>query len=175
MLDELWTAWQMFRRGKKPSYAIDKFVYHIERNLADLARDIEQRVYCHGPYQKLTVTEKKRRDLAVAGVRDRVVHRYVYDQLVKQFDASFDPDVWSCRGGKGLHKALARTQALLAKYPDSYVWRADIRKFFEHVDHARLLQAIERRVAKESELFWLCEQIIASHTVTDRQVFRLAI
>ncbi len=121
------------------------------------------RTYAHGDYQHVMVQEKKRRDLAVASVRDRVVHRYVYDQLVTIFDHSFDPDVWSCRTSKGLHKALNRTQLLLCKYPLAYIWRSDITKFFDHIRNDALLAAIARKVNKDSGLFWLCRQIIASY------------
>lgn len=81
-------------------------------------------------------------------MRDRVVHRYVYDELVKIYDKSFDPDVWSCQKGKGLHKCLDRTQNILKKYPNSYVWRADIMKFFDHVDHLMLLQCLEQKIVQ---------------------------
>ncbi len=164
--EELYGAWRAFRRGKKHSSAIDTFAYSLEQELAQLAHEVATRSYRHGGYQKVMVREKKRRDLAVASVRDRVIHRYVHDRLVDCYDASFDPDVWSCRRGKGLYGALARTQVLLARYPYAFVWRADIHKFFDHVDHARLERAVERKLEPSSELAWLCRQIIESYTTT---------
>ncbi|MFZ1802010.1 MAG: hypothetical protein WAU03_03815 [Candidatus Saccharimonas aalborgensis] len=134
---EAWySAWREFERGKRQSRAIDTFAYSLEENLHSLVYDIATRTYRHDGYQYVSVYEKKRRDLAVASVRDRVVHRYVYDRLVARYDSSFDPDVWSCRTAKGLHGALQRTQDLLGKHAGSYVWRADIMKFFYHVQHA---------------------------------------
>jgi retron-type reverse transcriptase len=159
----VYRAWQRFRKGKRPSRAIDEFAYNLEANIADLAADLTDRSYRHGDYQKIIVHEKKRRDLAVAGVRDRVVHRLLYDYLVDVYDKSFDPDVWSCRAGKGLHECLSRTQQLLRKYPDNYIWRADIRKFFDSVDHKRLSGCLERMLCEDDPALWICEEVNASY------------
>jgi RNA-directed DNA polymerase len=120
--------------------------------------------YRHGEYDRIVVKEKKRRDLAVATVRDRVVQRLVYDYLVIIFDKSFDPDVWSCRKGKGLYKCLERTQVLLAKYPQAYVWRADITKFFDNVNQFKLLNCIRRRLVGCDRAQFLCSEIIYSYS-----------
>ena len=159
----IYRAWQSFVKAKKYSTSIDEFAYYVEQNLQQLTRDTETRTYKHGSYKRVVISEKKRRDLAVASVCDRVVHRYVYDELVGIFDNSFEPDVFSCREGKGLHKALVRTQKLLQKYYECYVWRADITKFFDYVDQDKLLSIIVRKIDPNSELFWLCEQIIQSY------------
>ncbi len=145
---------------------MDGFIYHLEMGLRDLTNEIASRRYRHGGYERIIVREKKRRDLAIATIRDRVVHRYVYDQLVEIYDISFDTDVWSCRKSKGLHKSLARTQYLLQKHPHSYVWRADITKFFDHVQHDALLDCLAKKISQDSELYWLCGQIIKSYTVS---------
>ena len=150
--DELYAAWCAFRRHKRPSRSIDDFAYAIEHNLETLASGIARRTYRHGAYQQVVVQEKKRRDLAVASVRD---------QLVSVFDHMFDPDVWSCRPRKGLHGCLIRTQSLLQRWPQAYVWRMDITKFFDHVQHERLWQCLARRPLRP-DLHWLCQQVIDS-------------
>lgn len=67
---DLYDAWQVFRRGKKPSVAIDAFSYDLEAGLTLLVHEVTTRTYHHGGYQKVSIYEKKRRDLAVAEVRD---------------------------------------------------------------------------------------------------------
>lgn len=150
--DHIYAAWRVFRKGKRPSRHIDEFAYYLERNITELTTQINKKTYRHGGYQRIVVSDKKRRDLAVATVRDRVIHRYIYDQLVARFDKSFDPDVWSCRQGKGLHRALDRTRQLLVCHADSYVWRADITKFFDHVHHDILRAELARRRARHYQL-----------------------
>jgi len=78
----MFEAWQNFKRGKPKTVAIDTFAYQLEENLRILKDEIRNHQYRHGAYKQVILREKKRRDLAVALVRDRIVHRYVYDQLV---------------------------------------------------------------------------------------------
>src|SRR5690606_8733655 len=111
----VYRAWLNFRKGKQSSQAIDAFASSLEANIFQLSREIRTGHYRHGGYLKVTVQEKKRRNLAVTTVRDRVVHRLLYNYLVNKFDRSFDYDVWSCRKNKGLHKCLDRTKTLLNK------------------------------------------------------------
>ncbi len=159
----VYDAWQAFRQGKKPSRAIDEFAYNLERNLAVLMQDLTDKTYRHGGYQKVVLQEKKRRDLAVAEVRNRIAHRLLYDYLVDVCDKTFDPDVWSCRVGKGLHRCIARTQQLLRRHPHSYIWRADITKFFDSVNHQRMMTCLTRKLGTDNPATWLCGEIIKSY------------
>jgi hypothetical protein len=102
----IWRSWRAFRRGKQPSREITAFEAELERNLLVLCAEINNGSYLHGGYNHRIVNEKKRRDIAVATVRDRVVHRLLYDYLVPIVDPKLDYDVWLCCTGKGLHVAL---------------------------------------------------------------------
>lgn len=162
MEHDIRSAWLAFRRGKRPSPEIDRFAYALEYNIRILQHSIDQKTYRHGGYNARSIMEKKERRLAVASVPDRIVHRLVYDELLGIFDKTFDSDVWSCRAGKGLHRCLQRTQSLLKKYPGGYVWRMDVKKFFDSVDHDVLLRCIKRRV-RNPRILWLCQEIIGSY------------
>ena len=159
---ELYSAYTVFRRNKHDSRELVNFEYDLTQNLLALLVDINAHTYRHGPYRILAISEKKRRNLAIAPIRDRIVHRLIYDRLVQVFDKSFDPDVFSARPGKGLHKALARTQTLLKKHPHSSIWRLDIEKFYEHVDHAIMKTIL---TARSSPLSPLCHTVIDSFPV----------
>ena len=148
----IWRAWRAIRRGKKPSRAIVGFEGNLEIELLRLAYDLNTGKYRHGSYDHKIVNEKKRRDIRVAVVRDRVVHRLLYDYLLPLFEPQFDPDVWSCRPGKGLYGALRRTQVLAGRYASGWVYRADVRKFFDCVDQAVLREALARRVTDMAAL-----------------------
>ena len=145
-LTDIWYAWVAFRSGKKTSHAILKFEQNLEANLIRLCYDLNTGAYEHQEYSHKIVNEKKRRDIYVASVRDRIVHRLLYDYLVPIVDPKLDFDVWSCRAGKGLHACLARTEKLLAKHPTAWVWRADITKFFDSVPHDVLTDVIDRQI-----------------------------
>lgn len=173
-LRNIWRSWFAFRKGKRPTYELHDFQYHLEKNLFALFQDLNNGRYRHGGYKKFTVCDNKRREISVASVRDRVVHRLVYDFLEKFYDKTFTYDAWSCRKGKGLLGAIERAQKFLKPHtPRSHfprVWKCDIRKFFDSVDQEVLLKILSRRI-KDSTTLWLLKEIISSFsTVSYRKI-----
>ncbi|MDD2758609.1 MAG: hypothetical protein PHD72_04590 [Patescibacteria group bacterium] len=162
-LYNIWQSWFKFRRGKRKIKELEYFQYFLEDNLWRLFADLNHGQYTHGPYRHFTVKDNKRRDIAVASVRDRVVHRLVYGYLVEIYDQTFIYDAWSCRKGKGLIGAIARTEKMFKKYSQSFVWRADIAKFFDNVKQGTLLDILSRRV-KEARATDLLNKIIGSYS-----------
>jgi hypothetical protein len=144
------------------------FEYELLDNILKLARDIQKGTYKHSPYAHMIVNDNKRRDIAVASVRDRVVHRLLYDYLVPIWDKHFIYDAWSCRQGKGLHAAIERAQLFMRQYPDAWLWRADITKMFDSVDKQTLKLLLRRRINDTTALI-LLDEIVDSYSSFDVQ------
>lgn len=158
-LKNIWNECFNYRKGKKLSRELCEFWYHLEENLAELHNELNNGTYKHGGYSAFTVSDNKKRVISVASIKDRTVHRLIYDYLIPIFDPAFIYDVWSCRKGKGLLGAIERAQEFLKRNKNSFVWRADIKKFFENVDHDVLLRLIGRRVKD----LWLIEEVVRSY------------
>ena len=165
-LENLWRTWLNFRAGKKPTPELDELQYDLEGNFFKLHRELNRRTYRHGRYRVFTVCDNKKRVISVAPIRDRLVHRLLYDYLVPIYDSTFIFDAWSCREGKGLLACIERTQKFLTAHPRSFVWRTDIRKFFDSVDHETLLATLSRRI-RDPKALWLIQEIISSFIVRD--------
>jgi len=118
--------------------------------------------YKHGAYAQFIVQDSKRREIAVAPVRDRVVHRLIYDFLVQAWDKTFIFDAWSCRPGKGQHRAIERATSYMQDYANGWVWRSDITKFFDSVDQETLLSLVSRRTTCQDAL-WLIQEVLSSY------------
>ncbi len=157
----MWRSWFVFRRGKKWSSDLHVFQYKLEENLRELSDDLTSGVYKHGPYKTFIVNDNKRREVSVSTIRDRVVHRLIYDYLSHIYNKIFIYDAWSCRVNKGLMGAIERTQQFLKSFPDNYIWRGDVRKFFDSVDQETLLQLLARRVS-DSFAYSLMGEVIRS-------------
>lgn len=155
-------SFRRFRKGKKSTPELDMFQFNLERNLFNLWRDLNSGAYRHGGYRKFIVCDNKKREISVSSIRDRVVHRLLYDYLVKIYDKTFIYDAWSCRKGKGLSACLDRVQNFIVEDAGGYVWKADIKKFFDNVDQEKLLSIISRRVKDEVDL-WIIKEIICSY------------
>jgi len=162
-LENLWRSWCAYKKGKESSHALDQFRFHLEAELFNLYKDLKDGNYHHGSYRRFIVCDNKRREISVTAMRDRVVHRLLYDYLVAIYDKTFLYDVWSCRKDKGLVAGIERTQQFFRSFPAAYVWRSDIQKFFDSVDHQVLLRILSFRV-KDEQALSILREIIASYS-----------
>lgn len=138
---------------------MEEFRYRLEENLFALETELTHGTYRHGSYKVFVISEAKRRSIAVASIKDRLVHRLLYDYLEEIYDPLFLFDAWSCRKEKGLHKAIERAQHFLHRFRDGWFWRGDVRKFFDNVDQSVLLSLLRKRVSDECTLSLLSEVI----------------
>lgn len=167
-LSNIWKSWFLFKRGKKSTLELKKFTYFLEQNLFQLYHKLNNSSYGHGGYKKFIATDNKRREISVASIKDRIVHRLVYEYLIEIYDKTFIFDVWSCRKKKGLFGAIKRAQKFLTKYPKFFVWRADVKKFFDNVDQRTLLEMLFFRV-KDARALNILNEIILSYRVFERE------
>lgn len=161
-LANVWLSYRAFRAGKKPSKAIIEFEYELLDSIIELTSDLQKGTYRYGVYAHMIVNDNKRRDIAVATVRDRVAHRLLYDYLVPIWDKTLIYDAWSCCKNKGLHAAIDRAQLFMRKYPDSWLWRADITKLFDSVEKVKMKQLLRRRI-KDPTAIWLLDEVLDSY------------
>lgn len=155
-LKNIWRSWFKFKKGKKYTPRLHEFQYNLEENLYKMFTDLNSDNYKHGGYRKFTVKENKKREISVCEIRDRVLHRLVYEYLCKIYDKTFIYDVWSCRKGKGLQGAIERTRKLMYANKNSYVWKSDIEKFFDNVNKEKLKEILGLRIKDEKTFKLLC-------------------
>ncbi len=137
-----------------------------------LHRDLQEGSYCHGGYQAFKISDPKPRDIHKATVRDRLVHHALYRQLYPFFDRTFISDSYSCRKGKGTHRAMNRFRSFAYKVSKNHtrtcwVLKCDIRKFFASIDQSILLGIIERYIP-DQDVRWLIGQVVTSFSTTAR-------
>ncbi len=116
------------------------------------------------------ISDPKPRDIHKATVRDRLLHHAVYRQLYPLFDRTFISDSYSCRLGKGTHRAMnsfRRYAYQASKNHTKTLWvlKCDIRKFFASIDH-EILFAILRRHISDDRTLVLLQTIIESFCST---------
>src|SRR5438128_2086536 len=85
------------------------------------------------------------RKLGIPTVLDRVVQQMVQQVLQKQWDPTFSEYSYGFRPGRSAHQAVAQAQQYIA---EGYGWCVDfdLEKFFDRVNHDRLMGAIAKRV-----------------------------
>jgi RNA-directed DNA polymerase len=150
-LHNLLSAWEEFLPGKRAKPDVQEFGAHLMDNIIRLHEDIVNHTYRHGGYQAFKISDPKPRDIHKAGVRDRLLHHAIYRVLYPFFDRTFIADSYSCRIGKGTHKALDRFRSFgqrAGRNNTRTVWvlKCDIKKFFASIDHATLIEILKSRI-----------------------------
>ena len=130
--------------------------------------------YRHSAYEAFTVRDPKTRSIHKASVADRVLHRALYRKLYPFFDRAFIADSFSCRNGKGTHKALDRFASLARKASRNHrvtlwVLKCDVKKFFASIDHRVLLRILYDSIA-DKRIMRLLEEIIGSFSTATNGV-----
>lgn len=157
-------------KGKRKKKDVQEFGLRLADNVLDLHQELRDKTYRHGGYQHFKINDPKPRDIHKAVVRDRLLHHAVYRKLYPFFDRTFIADSFSCRIGKGTHRAMNRFRAFARKASLNHtrtVWvlKCDIRKFFASIDQKVLIETIKTRIP-DGDIVSLLNEIVGSfHTI----------
>jgi len=165
-IENLLSAWKEFLVGKKNRKDVQEFQLRIMDNIMSLHSDLKDKTYIHGGYEAFSINDPKPRNIHKASVRDRLLHHAIYRVLYPYFDKKFIHDSYSCRVGKGTHKALERFNVFARKVSKNnmqtcWVLKCDIRKFFASIDQEILMSVLKKHVQGEG-ILWLLERVIDS-------------
>ncbi len=169
-VENLLEAWREFLPGKRAKRDVEEFQLHLVDNIFSLHADLVAGTYRHGGYEAFKISDPKPRDIHKATVRDRLLHHAIYRVLYPFFDRTFIADSYSCRVGKGTHKALDRFRSFgwqVGRNDTRTVWilKCDIRKFFASIDHATLMEILKSRI-EDAEIVDLLREVVESFSST---------
>lgn len=171
-LENLFSAWCEFRRGKRKRLDVQEFERYLEDNIFRLHEQLKNGTYVHGSYHAFKIFDPKFREIHKATVRDRIVHHAIYRILYPIFDETFISDSYSCRLEKVTHRAVVRLANFTRKVSRNhkgqcFILKCDVKKFFASVDHDILLNLIKKRI-KDDRVMWLAKQVIRSFSASPR-------
>lgn len=172
-LENLFSAWSEFKKGKEQKNDVLKFALDLEDHLFELRQLLRKNIYQHSDYTSFYISDPKLRHIHKAEVIDRILHHAVAKITEPIFEKRFIFDSYSNRKNKGIHKAIKRIRNFawqLSSNNTKIVWilKCDIRKFFDSVDHQILIKLIKKRI-KDRRAIHLIKRIINSFEVRDNK------
>lgn len=105
------------------------------------------------------------RQLCIPTVKDRMIQQAIHQILNPIFDRSFSPTSYGFRKGRSAHDALSQLSHYL-KGGRTYVVDIDMAKFFDEVNHDRLLNRLSQKV-KDKGLLGLIHQYLKAGILKD--------
>jgi RNA-directed DNA polymerase len=120
----------------------------LERNLEDLHARVHRGAYRALPSRRVYIPKPdgRQRPLAVAALEDKIVQRATVAVLNAIYEEDFLGFSYGFRPGRGAHDALDALFVGISSRKVNFILDADIRAFFDTVDHDWLIRFVEHRI-----------------------------
>src|SRR3990167_9127082 len=165
-IENLLVAYLKARKGKTQKHYVIKFEKKLQSNLLKLSEELHLQTYQPHPLKTFIIRDPKTRKISKSKFRDRVVHHALINVIGSLFQKSFIYDSHANQIGKGTSKAIERLEIFKRKVSKNntincYVLKADIKHYFEEVNHEILIKIIRRKVSDE-KVIWLIKRILSN-------------
>lgn len=132
-----------------------------------MQRELRDQEYKPKPLETFIIRDPKTRKISKSDFRDRIVHHALCNIIEPLIEKRFIYDSFANRKGKGTHSAIKRFEEFKRKASKNntrtcYALKADIRHYFESVDHDILLKVLSGYIPDEQTLR-LVKAILDNH------------
>ena len=127
----------------------DWYVDNLEDNLRDLHARIQRGAYRAKPSRRVYIpkADGRLRPLGIAVLEDKIAQRAVTGVLNAIYEEDFLGYSYGFRPGRQAHEALDALAVGISRKKVNWVLDADIRGYFDSIDHEMLMKYIECRIA----------------------------
>lgn len=168
------------RQQRRAAAGVDGITVDVyEQNRAENLRDLQRRIhtgrYRPSPVRRVHIPKADggRRPLGVPTLEDKIVQGAVAEVLSAIYEADFLGFSYGFRPGRNPHQALAALHTALMSQRVNCVLDADIRSFFDSVDHEWLMRMMAHRVADPRILdlirMWLKAGVLESNELHETE------
>ena len=169
--------WQAFKRvkgnGGSPGVdgmTVDDFADYLKQHWITIREQLLSGTYQPQPVRRVEIPKPDGgvRKLGIPTVLDRLIQQAVMQVLQGSWDRAFSESSYGFRPGRSAHQAVARAQQHIAA-GHRWVVDLDLEKFFDRVNHDKLMGQVARRV-KDRRLLrlirgWLTAGVLESRLV----------
>ena len=140
---------------KRKAYGIDKvtkedYERNLEGNLANLVRRMKSGSYRPNPTRRVYIpkeTKGKMRPLGISCYEDKLVENAIAQILEQIYEPKFYNESFGFRPNRNCHQAVREIIEMVQYRKTNYVVEADIRGFFDNVDHGWLMKMLSHDIA----------------------------
>ena len=141
---------------------------NLEQCLSKLHRSLLDGSYRAGDIRRIWIPKASggQRGLGVPNVVDRIVQQAVHQVLSPHYEETFHDRSHGFRPGRSCHTAIKQAKEYLE---EGYDWVVDIdlAKFFDEVNHDRLMSRLEQRIADRRVLALIRQMLRAKVVLPD--------
>lgn len=156
--DNLKTALKRVRQNKGhpgvDGMTVDELPDHLKAHWPTIKARLLAGNYQPQPVKRVEIPKPgsaERRKLGIPCVLDRFIQQAILQVLQSKWDRTFSDSSYGFRPGRSAHQAIAKAQSYIqAGY--EYVVDIDLEKFFDQVNHDRLMSRLAMRIGDKRVL-----------------------
>ena len=156
-IEALGNAYYSLKRDAAPGVDGEtwrEYGLELEDNLRDLSGRLKRGAYRAKPVKRTYIpkSDGRQRPLGVTTLEDKIVQRATTTVLNEIYETDFVGFSYGFRPGRSPHDALDALYVAVMTKKVSWVLDADIRGYFDAIDHDWLMKFIEHRIADKRVL-----------------------
>ena len=139
----------------------DEYGKNLDRNIKELVQRLKNKSFKPLPSLRVYIPKGngKKRPLGIASYEDKIVQMAVK----KILGAIYEPRFLNCMYGfgpnRGCHEAIKEVYQRISYGKISYIVDADIKGFFDHIDHDWMMKFLEWNI-QDKNLLWLIRKYL---------------
>lgn len=126
---------------------VEELTDYLREHWGTIREQLQRGTYKPQPVKRVEIPKPSggKRKLGIPTVVDRFIQQAVMQVLQEEWDRTFSEHSYGFRPGRTAHQAVAKAQGYIA---EGYYWVVDIdlEKFFDQVNHDKLMGQIAKRV-----------------------------
>ncbi len=140
----------------------------LEARLVDLHARVHRGAYRAKPSRRVYIPklDGRQRPLGIASLEDKIVQRALVEVLNAIYEVDFLGFSYGFRPGRSQHHALDALAMAIQTKKVNWVLDADIRGFFDSIDHGWMVKFVEHRIA-DKRVLRLIQKWLAAGVLDD--------
>nr|AAU43691.1 reverse transcriptase/maturase [uncultured archaeon GZfos26D8]QNO53172.1 hypothetical protein NDOAJMFA_00022 [Methanosarcinales archaeon ANME-1 ERB6] len=176
-VDFLKECFRELKRGKSPGIdgvTVGGYAKALDENIADLVARLKAKQYKPQPVLRVYIPKPngEKRPLGIPAVEDKIVQMALKKILEAIFEQDFIDTSYGFRPNRSCHDALTELDRIIMNVPVNFVVDMDISKFFDTVDHKRLMECLRQRIV-DPTLLQLIGRFLKSGIIEEGKYFEM--
>lgn len=147
----LMRSWRELNQQAKPGIdgiTLSRYREHLADNIANLHQQLIHKTYRAAAIQRVNIPKAngKLRPLGLPTTADKIVQQAVSTIVQTIWEEDFKPFSYGYRPAKSAHQAVNSLSTNLRFKPYGYIIEADIKGFFDNMDHEWMMKMLELRI-----------------------------